>query len=185
MSDDGKLPPEAVKPVPVIESDLTVTGALPLEVKVTDFVTAVPMDTSPNCMDVVLRLSDAAEVLEALSWIATLREDPLNDAEIVAVCALPTAATFAVNDAVTAPAGTAALAGIDTTLLVLARATVWALDELALNDTAHVVFPAPVNDVVVQDSDRTSDAPTADDGGESEIVKDLTLPPCVAEITPV
>lgn len=185
LSADGKLPPETVKPVPVIESDLTVTGALPVEVKVTDFVTAVPTETSPNCMEVVLRLRDAAEVFEALSWIATLREEPFKVAEMVAVCAFPTAATFAVKDADVVPAGTTAIAGIDTALLVLARLTVRAFDEVALNDTAHAVFPAPVNEVVAHETDRISGAPTADEGGESEIVKDLSLPPCVAEITPV
>ena len=38
----GKLPPDTEKPLPEMESALMDTGALPFEVKVTDFVTAVP-----------------------------------------------------------------------------------------------------------------------------------------------
>ena len=34
------------------------TGALPVEVTVTDFVTAVPTATSPNCKEEVLRLRE-------------------------------------------------------------------------------------------------------------------------------
>lgn len=177
MSDDGRLPPETEKPAPVMASDLTVNGTLPLEVKVTDFVTAVPTETSPNCKEEVLRLRAAAEVFEAFSCIETLREDPFSVAEMVAVCALPTAATFAVNDAVFEPAGTAALAGTATALLVLARVTVRALDEVALSDTVHAVFSAPVNDVFAQENDFSSGVPTAVVGGEREMEKDFTALP--------
>ena len=52
----GKVPPETEKPVPEIESELTVTATVPLEVAVTDFVTAVPTVTLPNDREVALRL---------------------------------------------------------------------------------------------------------------------------------
>lgn len=55
MSDAGKLPPDTEKPAPLVESDLIVTGTLPVEVTVTDFVTAVPTATSPNCIEDVLK----------------------------------------------------------------------------------------------------------------------------------
>jgi hypothetical protein len=66
----GKLPPETEYPVPVIESELIVTPAVPFEVTVTDFVTAVPTETLPNESEVALRLSEAA--VAALNWIAKL-----------------------------------------------------------------------------------------------------------------
>ena len=53
----GKVPPETEKPVPEIESELIVTAAVPLEVAVTDFVTAVPTATFPNDTEVALRLN--------------------------------------------------------------------------------------------------------------------------------
>jgi hypothetical protein len=53
----GKFPPETEKPVPEIESELMVTAAVPLEVAVTDFVTAVPTATLPNDREVELRLN--------------------------------------------------------------------------------------------------------------------------------
>jgi hypothetical protein len=37
----GKLPPTIVKPVPVIAAELTVTGAVPVDVSVNDCVVAV------------------------------------------------------------------------------------------------------------------------------------------------
>ena len=52
----GKLAPDTEKPAPLVESDLRVTGTLPVEVIVTDFVTAVPTATSPNCIEDVLRV---------------------------------------------------------------------------------------------------------------------------------
>jgi len=53
----GKPPPETENPVPVIESELIFTGTVPLEVTVTDFVTAVPTATLPNASEVLLRVS--------------------------------------------------------------------------------------------------------------------------------
>ena len=54
----GKFPPVTEKPVPEMESELMVSAAVPLEVSVSDFVTAVPTDTFPNASEVALRLSD-------------------------------------------------------------------------------------------------------------------------------
>ena len=53
----GKFPPATEKPVPEIESELMVTGAVPLEVNVTDWVTAVPTETFPKVSEVTLALS--------------------------------------------------------------------------------------------------------------------------------
>ena len=59
----GTLTPESEKPVPLMVLDLIVSGTLPVEVTVTDFVTAVPTATSPNCMEEMLRLRAGAEVV--------------------------------------------------------------------------------------------------------------------------
>jgi hypothetical protein len=53
----GKVAPETEKPVPETESELMVTAIVPLEVAVTDFVTAVPTATLPNDREVALRLN--------------------------------------------------------------------------------------------------------------------------------
>ena len=181
----GKVPPEREKSVPLMEPDLIVNDTLPVEVTATDLVTVVPTGTSPNCKEDVLRLRAGADVLEAFSCNVTVREDPFNDAEMVAICALPTAATFAVNEAFAEPAGTVAMAGSDTALLVLARATAMAFDEVAVNDKVHVAFPETVKVVFAQESDLTSGPLTAAGGGEREIENDFAMPPWVAVITPV
>jgi hypothetical protein len=108
-----------VKPVPEIESELMVTATLPLDVTVTDFVTAVPTETFPNAREVVLRLSAGAA---ALKLIAKLFEEALDVAVRVAVWAVLTEDTFAVKEAVDAPAATLTLAGAVTALVLLATA---------------------------------------------------------------
>jgi hypothetical protein len=50
----GRLPPETENPFPEIESELRVKAAVPLEVTVTDLLTAVPTETFPKASDVAL-----------------------------------------------------------------------------------------------------------------------------------
>jgi hypothetical protein len=155
------------------------TDALPVEVTVTDFVTAVPTETSPNCIEEVLRLSAGVEagVFTALSRNGTLREDPLAVAETVAVWAFETAAIVAVNEAVLEPDTTVADAGTTTELLVLASAMVTAFDDFAARDAVHWVLPAPLKEVFAQESDFSSGAPTVVVAGERDMENDLaTLP---------
>lgn len=52
----GKVPPRIEKPVPVVEAELIVAGAVPLEVTVSDFVTAVPSETLPNASELTPKL---------------------------------------------------------------------------------------------------------------------------------
>lgn len=106
-----------------------------------------------------------------------LREDPFALTDKVAVCALATAATVAVNETVLVPAGMLALAGTETALLVLASATAKAFDAFALRDAVHAVFPAPVKEVVAQESDFSSGAPTEVVAGEREIENDSAVLP--------
>jgi hypothetical protein len=55
----GKVAPEKEKPVPAMATELTVTGAPPVEVRVTDCVAGVFRVTSPKAMLVELTLSMA------------------------------------------------------------------------------------------------------------------------------
>jgi hypothetical protein len=59
FSVSGKVAPEKEKPVPAMVTELTVTGAPPVEVKVTDCVAGVFSVTSPKAMLVELTLSVA------------------------------------------------------------------------------------------------------------------------------
>ena len=56
------MPPETAKPAPLVESEVMLAGAFPLEVTVMDLVTAVPIATSPNWIEEVLRLKAGVEV---------------------------------------------------------------------------------------------------------------------------
>ena len=118
------------------------TGTVPLEVTVTDFVTAVPTDTLPNGSEVALRVrADVA----AFNCITTLCEEEFTLAETVAVCEVVTEATLALNDAVDAPEATDTLAGTVTALLLLNTFTLKPPDGAAeLNERVHAVVPAPV-----------------------------------------
>jgi len=116
----GKLPPKTENPVPEADPESIVTGAVPLEVKVTDFVTAVPTETFPNASDVVLIVNAGTE---AFSCRAKLFEVEFALADTIAVSVVLTEATVAVNDAVLAPDATVTLAGTVTALALLDSVT--------------------------------------------------------------
>ena len=142
----GKLPPDTVKPVPEIESELMLTATLPLEVNVTDFVTAVPTDTFPNASDAVLRLRAGTA---AFKLIAKLLEEAFAVAVRAAVCVVLTEDTFAVNEAVEAPAATLTLVGTVTALVLLESAMLWPVESAAmLSETVQLVDPVPVNELL-------------------------------------
>jgi hypothetical protein len=115
----GKVPPVTVNPVPEIESELMVTATLPLDVTVTDLVTAVPTETLPNARDVVLRLRAGTAGFKV---IAKLLEEAFAVAVRVAVCVVLTDATFAAKEAVDAPAAMVTLDGTVTAVVLLASA---------------------------------------------------------------
>ena len=155
----GKLPPETVKPVPEIESELMVTATVPLEVRVTDLVTAVPNATLPNETDVALRLKPG---VAALSCNAKLCEELFSLAVSVAVCGVPTELTLAVNEAVDAPGTTDKLEGTVTAALLLTSVTFKPVDGAGeLRDTVHAVAAEPVNELLAQ-ANALIDAPIAD-----------------------
>ena len=175
----GKLPPVTENPVPEIESELIVTGAVPLDVSVTDFVTAVPTETLPNAS--VLALAVRVGVI-ALSCSAKLCDEPFALADSVAVCALVTDETVAVNEAEDAPDATVTLAGTVTALLLLVRVTPVPPEGAAeLKVAVHVVDPAPVNELVPQESALREDAGGGEDAEPLRLIDvDCEAVPCVA-----
>src|SRR5437868_10052831 len=123
-------------------SELIVTATVPLEVTVTDLVTAVPTETFPNASDVALTLRAGTA---ALSCTAKLFDEALAVAEMVADCDVVTDAAFAVNDPVVAPDATATLAGTVNAPLLLATVRLRPVEGAAeLSETVHAVVPAPV-----------------------------------------
>jgi len=149
----GKLPPETEKPVPEMESALIETGAVPLEVTVTDLVTAVPTETLPNAKDEELRLSAGVptEELDPLSlMVVVLVVDPCV-ALSVTLCEAVTAATVATKVTLFVPAATVTDAGTVTAELLLARLTAKpVLGAEPLNDTVQLSVPAPIIEELAQ-----------------------------------
>jgi len=112
----GRLTGDAEKPLPVTVIDLTVTGAVPVEVRASIWVVGLLSTTPPNEMVVVF--TDRAGV-PAFSCSETVREVLPVVAVSVADCALLTDATFAVNAALVAVAGTMTDPGTVTAALLL------------------------------------------------------------------
>jgi hypothetical protein len=117
----GKLAPAAAKPVPVKDEALTVTGALPVDDKVTVCVAAIFNTTSPKSTLLVLSVSVGTEELSAS---ANVFETPPALAVSVAVSAEFAGETFAVKLAELAPAGTVTEVGTFTSELLLPTLTV-------------------------------------------------------------
>jgi hypothetical protein len=106
----------------------------------------VPTETLPNANEVALRLRAGAPTF---SCIAKLFDDASALAAIVAVCALVTVATFAVNEVVDAPEAIVTPAGTVTALLLLVTLTITPAEGATeLSETVHVVVPAPENEVL-------------------------------------
>ncbi|MGA8088038.1 MAG: hypothetical protein WCA10_12075 [Terracidiphilus sp.] len=146
----GEVPPNIEKPVPVIETELMLAGAVPLEVTVTDFVTAVPSETLPNASELALRLSAG---FVAFSCITKLFEEAFALADNVAVCDVLTEATFALNEAADVPEATDTAAGTVTELLLLATLTLRPADGAAeVKERVHTVVAAPVNELPAHES---------------------------------
>ena len=87
----GKLDPDIENPVPVTTAEFTVTGAVPLEVRVTVCVVLEFKLTAPNGMLVALtvRTGVGADPL-GLNWMEKIFETPPALAVIVAICAVVT-----------------------------------------------------------------------------------------------
>ena len=173
----GKLPPKTANPVPEIESDWMVAATVPLEVTVTDFVTAVPTETLPKASEVALRLRAG---VAAFSCIAKLCDEEFALTANVAFCAVLTEATFAVNDVVDVPEATVTLAGTVTALSLLATLTPRPPDGAAeLSDTVHAVVAAPVKELLPHENALIEGA-NADAAPPRLIEVVFEVVPCVA-----
>jgi hypothetical protein len=158
----GKLPPDTENPEPEIESTLIDTGAVPLDVTVTDFVTAVPTETLPNANDEALRLSDGVptDELDPLSLMIVVFDVDPCVAVSVTDCEAVTAATVAENVALFAPEATTTEAGTVTVALLLARITEKpVLGAAALKDTVQLSVPMPIMEELVQLSPESEGVP--------------------------
>jgi hypothetical protein len=146
----GKLLPGSENPVPVTDTPLMVTAAVPEEVTVTVLVVAVFSGSVPNAT--LVALSFIAGVPDALSCKANVFDTPPAVAVSVAVCAVLTAEAVAVNAALEAPAATVTEAGTVTALLLLARLTVTALAAATVRVTVQASVPAPVSVPLLQET---------------------------------
>ena len=144
----GKGPPETVKPLPVTAAALTVTAALPVDVRISVCVAGEFKFTLPNAIVVAFTLSVATAVP---SCNAKVSATPPALAVSVTVCAELTEDTVAVKLELVAPAATVTLAGTATAELLLARFTAKPpLAAAALSVTVQPSVPAPVIDPLVQ-----------------------------------
>lgn len=143
-----------MNPLPLIVAALTFNAALPVEVSVTVWVTAVFTASLPKLRLEVLTLrveayapSDRAKVCELFDV----------DAVRVAVWAVLTAVAVAVKLAVVAPPAICTDGGSVTAALLLARFTLIPPEgALLATVTVHASVAAPVREFVVQVSDVTA-----------------------------
>jgi hypothetical protein len=147
----GKLAPNILKPAPVSVPALMVSGAVPVEVRVTDCgVAAVFTVTLPKPRLLELRLkvgglalNARAKVFEAVPAVAVR----------VAVCAVVTEAIVAEKATPVEFAGTVTVAGKVTEVSLLERLTLSPpLPAAALRVTVQASVPAPVIEPLVQEN---------------------------------
>ncbi len=152
----GNEAPDIVKPVPVSAAALMVTGAVPVDVNVSDFVEAVLTATLPKLTLLALTLRVGTVGAVAFNFSEKLLELLFADAVNCTDCAEVTADTAALKLAVVALAGTVTVAGNVTAPLSLLRLTLCPpLPAAPLNVTVHASVPAPVIDPVLHDNPLT------------------------------
>jgi hypothetical protein len=91
----GKLPPTIVKPVPVIAAELTVTGEVPVDVSVNDWVVAVFTVTLPKLKVAALIVNCGLGAAVLVPLKATTAVLPLDELLLIVIC--PLAAPVAVG----------------------------------------------------------------------------------------
>jgi hypothetical protein len=135
--------------VPVSVASLIVTGAVPVEVRVTGCgVAAVFATTLPKATLLVLMLSVETVVPNCKAKVS---DTPPALAMIVTVCAELTGETEAVNPTLVAPAGTVTVAGTVTAGLLLARLAVSPpLGAAAFSVTVQASVADPIRVLLVQ-----------------------------------
>jgi hypothetical protein len=146
----GNAAPEMVKPVPLTDADLIVTGAFPVELRITGCVDEVLSATFPNGTLVTLTVNAG---LEAFSSREKLLEIPFALAFRVTTSAEGTEGTVAVNPALVAFGRIVTVAGtvMDALLLVTFTGTP-PLPAAAVNVSMQRSLPGPVMDVLPQEN---------------------------------
>lgn len=153
----GKVTPEMEKPAPLTVAELIVNGPVPLEVSMTVCVVGVLTDTFPKLTVDVLTPNVG---IDAFSCIAKVLETPPALAVRVAVCAVDTAATVALNVALVAPAAIVTEVGTATAALLLARLTAKPpAGAAAFVVTVHASVADPVMDEFVHESAVSTGTP--------------------------
>jgi hypothetical protein len=139
---NGNVAPETLNPAPLMVAALTVTADVPVELKVTVWVTGVLRDTPPKPM--LVTLTPSVGTLEPscrLTVLATLPAPAVN----VTDCVVLTEVIVAVKPALVAPDGTVTEAGTVTELLLLATLTTSPpLAAAAFSVTVQLSVPAAV-----------------------------------------
>lgn len=147
----GRVAPDTEYPAPCTDTDETFKGQLPTDESVIVFSASLFTATSPKARLVALTL-----IVETIAFrlSANVFEVPAEVAVNVAVCAVPEAATEAVNAAVAAPAGTTTEEGTLTSVLLLERFTVNPpLGAVPLSATVQASLAKPPIEVAEQDSE--------------------------------
>ena len=162
----GKVAPDREKPAPVSEAELMVTGAVPVELRVTDCVAAVLTCTFPKATLEVLRLSVAPPEFDPVAAFK-FKVKPLETVPAVAVRLTAwselTDETVAANPALVALAGTATVAGTVTAALLLEMLTVSpALGAAPFNVTVQASVPDPVMDALLQERELSTAVPDSE-----------------------
>jgi hypothetical protein len=132
-----------LNPAPLTDPALIVTGAVPVDVIVTDCVAGVFRLTVPKA---TLELPKVSVGTVAFSVRANVLEIPPAVADSVAVWLVLTAVAVAAKLALVAPEAIATEAGTVTALLLLARLNVVALVAAEVSVAVHASVPAPVSD---------------------------------------
>lgn len=141
------MAPETVKPLPVDETEFTITAAVPVEDNVTDCVAEAFTFTLPKLKLEELRLSIADA---AFNCRTKLVETPAALAEMAAVCVAVTAEIAAWKPALVAPADTVTDPGTTTAGSLLDRLTANPLTVAVVSFAVHATVPEPVIDPSVQ-----------------------------------
>lgn len=138
----GSVAPDTLYPAPLTAAEFTVTGTLPVELRVTVWLAAAFTFTLPKARLAALNVRAG---VAAVSCTVAVFDTLFALAVSVAVCEVLTWATFAVKAALVAPAATVTDAGTVTALSLLARVTVSpALGAAAFSVTVHASEPAPI-----------------------------------------
>ena len=146
-----------VKPAPVKDAALTVTGIVPVDERTNGCVTAEFTGTVPKVRLLALIPKTG---IAAPSSTANVSATPPTLAVNVAACTVVTGKTLAAKVALLAPVGTITKAGTVTALSLLARATFRPpLAALAFSVTVHVSLNGPVIDPLSQFSPVSTGTP--------------------------